>query len=434
MWEIEDFREYNPKESTGIHLSRLDHINRLGAANGETLGYAYESIENTSCKIACFSQIPFPLVDKETLTIRPGTSRLFEMHLRPAYISISDDGSQNLLTRIENADKDNFYQITQAICFLDMWGMRGEWYPAYKRHTTYNGLKEGLVVPKEYSWLKDHRPLDAKGFETDLCQRLMLDNLMALKRILPPSLSSQYSIINNFFIMPFPGRVAFKHTLVPTVRSIPKYLKAFDISNLLDTNYQSVFLSYGAPDTEIAESLRQDLDREGVKTWWFPKNAQWGERLSHEISANVNKYDRLVILCSRRSLIRDGVLNELDKVLSRENREGGTPIIIPIMLDDVLESDWWKYEPNSQNEPCLGKFDSSQLSRRKTIAMSLRENVAGDLRGALPGSRKWSIAIKKLKAALDKSAVLKSAISMDKHNLDPTLGSHSSPTFWIDGG
>jgi hypothetical protein len=54
----------------------------------------------------------------------------------------------------------------------------------------------------------------------------------------------------------------------------------------------------------------------------------------------VNKYDRVLLVCSKSSLVRPGVENELERVLEREAKEGGAEILIPVTLDDFVFSRW----------------------------------------------------------------------------------------------
>src|SRR5690606_26194757 len=53
-----------------------------------------------------------------------------------------------------------------------------------------------------------------------------------------------------------------------------------------------------------------------------------------------NNYDRVILLCSKSSLSRNGVLNEIERVLAREAKEGGSSVLIPIAIDDHVFEDW----------------------------------------------------------------------------------------------
>ena len=54
----------------------------------------------------------------------------------------------------------------------------------------------------------------------------------------------------------------------------------------------------------------------------------------------VGGYDRILLLCSERSLDRPGVLNEIEQLLVREADEGGAELLIPIAVDDYVFGDW----------------------------------------------------------------------------------------------
>ena len=54
----------------------------------------------------------------------------------------------------------------------------------------------------------------------------------------------------------------------------------------------------------------------------------------------VNNHDRVLLVCSEESLTRVGVLNEIERVLEREAKEGGSEVLIPITLDDYVYGDW----------------------------------------------------------------------------------------------
>ena len=396
MWEVDDFAKINPP-ATGQNRSPLEHLLRIGASNAEFLGRESNLIEQVPPSFACFAQLPYSAVSREHVILRPGKSRIFEIHLFPASISIQQSGEQDLRGLALEPTNDGNFLITQAIGITKYWGIRKEWFPAYQRMVTPTGLKDGIVVPSENSWLKDHRSIDAKGYENDLARRLLQDFLIGLKRILPLELAQEYAVLLNYFVMPFPGRITYGGSPVPTVSKL-KIVQPFrQEQKVTETKMRkSVFLSYGGPDAAIAERLRSDLVDNKIDTWWFPENAQWGEKLHHEIRKNIGKYDRLLLICSRRSMIRTGVLHELEEVFEREAQEGGNSIAIPIALDGVLDEDWWLYEPDPLGEPVQSNLDEDEILRRQSLALRLRNRVAGDLKGSLPGDDKWKKALEKI--------------------------------------
>lgn len=103
---------------------------------------------------------------------------------------------------------------------------------------------------------------------------------------------------------------------------------------------ETVFLSYGGPDEPVVQQLNQALQERGVTTWFFPNDALPGQKLHRVMHDGVNKYDRVLLVCSSSSLSRPGVLNEIERVLEREAREGGSDRLIPITIDRFVYSDW----------------------------------------------------------------------------------------------
>lgn len=110
------------------------------------------------------------------------------------------------------------------------------------------------------------------------------------------------------------------------------------ISTIL--NRKSVFISYGSPDEYFANLLNTRLEQNGVRTFLFSKHAIPGQKLYKVMSDGINSSDIVILICSKNSLERTGVLNELRHALSREAREGGSERIIPVVIDDYLFTDW----------------------------------------------------------------------------------------------
>lgn len=110
--------------------------------------------------------------------------------------------------------------------------------------------------------------------------------------------------------------------------------------------YCSVFISYGGPDESFARRVHETLQANGVETFFFAEHAEPGMKLFEVMSRFVNEYERVVLLCSRSSLSRRGVVNELDEVLRREAREGASAVLIPATLDDYVYSEWKPARPS----------------------------------------------------------------------------------------
>jgi hypothetical protein len=127
------------------------------------------------------------------------------------------------------------------------------------------------------------------------------------------------------------------------------------------SKFKTAFISYGGPDETFARKLYEALLTKGVHTYYFPESSIPGRRLHRTMTDAVYEYDVVISICSEAAVTRPGWLNELEQTLSREAREGGTELLIPVLLDDFVLSCW---EPE-----------------RKDLALQLQSRVAADFRG-----------------------------------------------------
>jgi hypothetical protein len=145
---------------------------------------------------------------------------------------------------------------------------------------------------------------------------------------------------------------------------------------------QSTFISYGTPDEPFARKLYEALHRNGVTTFFFPEHAVPGKKLHRTMRDGVNQYDRVILVCSKASLTRSGVLNEIEEALTREAAEKGEAILIPITLDGYVFKGWKPPDPGT--------------------AKAVRARVVADFTGADTDQAKFDAALLRLIAALKK--------------------------------
>ncbi|WP_437339493.1 toll/interleukin-1 receptor domain-containing protein [Sorangium sp. So ce394] len=127
------------------------------------------------------------------------------------------------------------------------------------------------------------------------------------------------------------------------------------------------------------------MHRNGVTTFFFPEHAEPGEKLHRMMRKGVNEHDRVILICSRHSLDRKGVLNELEEILTREARDGGASYLIPIRLDDYVFTGW---KPTNAD-----------------VAQAVRDRVVADFEGANEDDAKFQAGLQKLIRALRKKTV-----------------------------
>jgi uncharacterized protein YjbI with pentapeptide repeats len=140
--------------------------------------------------------------------------------------------------------------------------------------------------------------------------------------------------------------------------------------------FYSCFISHSSKDQRFCNRLYADLRANAVRTWYFPKDAKWGESVWGEIDRSIKFYDKLVVVCSKNSLQSGPVLREIERSLNREDQEGKN-ILFPIRIDNYLFEGW-------------------QHERKDDV---LRK-VVGDFRGWNRSVAKYEIAFKKLLNAL----------------------------------
>jgi len=94
--------------------------------------------------------------------------------------------------------------------------------------------------------------------------------------------------------------------------------------------YYSCFICYGQPDADFAKRLRDDLVARGVSCWLYALDATPGERTWAEIGRERRRADRMVVICSAASQVRDGVLNEIEHQIDEDPDK-----MVPISRDDI---------------------------------------------------------------------------------------------------
>ena len=148
---------------------------------------------------------------------------------------------------------------------------------------------------------------------------------------------------------------------------------------------QSTFISYGQPDDAFARRLYESMTAKRITVFYFPETARWGERLSNEVHTQLNSHDRVILICSKGSLNRPGVRNEIQETFDREAREGGATYLLPLVLDDYLfdPKGWERVEP--------------ELARR------VRARIAGDFRKAQTDPTEYDHALNRLIDVLKKT-------------------------------
>ena len=149
---------------------------------------------------------------------------------------------------------------------------------------------------------------------------------------------------------------------------------------LMRSLMQSTFISYGGPDEPFACRLYDTLRAHNVVAFFFPETGTVGERIDSEVFRRIQEHDRVLLVCSRKSLDRLGVVNEIQETLNREARDGGATYLLPIVLDDYVLTEWRKTHP--------------------ILAERVGRRIIADFRTARRSKRAFGIAISRVIDAL----------------------------------
>jgi hypothetical protein len=95
-------------------------------------------------------------------------------------------------------------------------------------------------------------------------------------------------------------------------------------------NYYSCFISYGEPDKIFTEKLVKALEEKQIACWYYSADNTPGERTWREIGRKRREAEKMVVLCSIASLIRDGLLKEIEDQIDEDPDK-----IIPISLEPL---------------------------------------------------------------------------------------------------
>jgi hypothetical protein len=150
--------------------------------------------------------------------------------------------------------------------------------------------------------------------------------------------------------------------------------------------YHSCFICHSSKDQAFCDRLYSDLQTNGVRVWYFPEDAKWGEPVWGEIDSSIKKYDKLIVVCSENSLQSPKVLREIDRALEREDNERKN-ILFPISIDDYI------FAKDAQGN------DKWQLPRRADVIAK----VVGDFSGWDTDAAKSDKAFDKLLKGLQAS-------------------------------
>jgi len=149
--------------------------------------------------------------------------------------------------------------------------------------------------------------------------------------------------------------------------------------------YYTCFISFGSADTEFADRLYKDLTDKGIRCWKYNEAAVIGRGVWANIEQGIAAYDKVIVVCSRDSLNRPGVLNEIERALQKEDSlrqenakrereaksKGKKPklldedVLCPVRLDDYVLTEWKHPRKADVTKKHIGDFREWKTNKKK---------------------------------------------------------------------
>ena len=105
--------------------------------------------------------------------------------------------------------------------------------------------------------------------------------------------------------------------------------------------FYSCFISYSTKDQDFAERLYNDLQGNGVRCWYAPRDIRGGRKIDEQLDEAIRLHDKLLLILSEHSMNSPWVKTEIANARKREERET-KQMLFPITLAPFAEVQRWK--------------------------------------------------------------------------------------------
>lgn len=143
-----------------------------------------------------------------------------------------------------------------------------------------------------------------------------------------------------------PSRVELHTILLPQDGSALHFLRGTGVpdewidfwrtTRMHPIEYRSCFISYSSKDEILAHRLYNDLQAQGVRCWFAPKDLKIGDKFRQRIDEAIYLQDKLLLLLSKHSIESIWVASEVEAALEKEDRQQ-REVLFPVRLDDTVK-------------------------------------------------------------------------------------------------
>lgn len=138
--------------------------------------------------------------------------------------------------------------------------------------------------------------------------------------------------------------------------------------------YYTCFISYSSKDSDFAERLYADLQRNGIRCWFAPEDLKIGDKIRSRIDESIRLHDKLLVILSQHSIISSWVEKEVETTFAREAKENKL-VLFPIRLDDAVKQCDQAWAADIRRMRHIGNFSrwKEQEEYQKAFARLLRD-------------------------------------------------------------
>jgi hypothetical protein len=119
--------------------------------------------------------------------------------------------------------------------------------------------------------------------------------------------------------------------------------------------FSSCFISYATADQPFAERLYDDLQKNGVRCWFAPRDIRAGQKIHQQIEEAIRTSDRLLLIISESSMKREWVNTEIFHAREHETKQN-RQMLFPITLVPFERIAGW-----SMPDPVTGKDAAREI-------------------------------------------------------------------------
>ncbi len=232
-WVIEDFEDLN-LPGPGQSKSRVGRLLEIGAFLDACVFSAAEELENRDGPyVAAFFQLPRPVFSGNQRFIIPGVEEKVEVEFLFTPIRMELDNSNRVRVCLSQGEDNFVANATQVTAYVPMWGKRAQHFERYTRCFSHERMRNDVVVSSGDNWT-GAGSMRAEVFEVNICNRIVRELVFSCRHFL-----KAYSAIRkddfvtddwlyNYFVMPYPGRVAWGSPPTSLLKYLFKNFQSFN--------------------------------------------------------------------------------------------------------------------------------------------------------------------------------------------------------------